>query len=760
MRLSGGHHRASGSDLDATVRGTSSGEWLSLEDARAIGISRTSFYERFSAEVAKSRLWLVRDEGRGRRFVHRDALSNDERRAWQRLLADRLKAEARRVELGSKYSEQGAEILERLSAIGDVTAEAHYECEAQRRLELLLEYEALSPKYIKGAPNPRAVEITQEWRCKDPVIIRDRKSWAKPISLRTLENYRVRYREVGFAALLPPRWSAPKPGDRRVLEYPPDVADAIRKLRLVAFPNLGEEQLYKKARERLGDVIGSVSTFRRRLRALVPRDLDVFARKGERTYAATVQTYVPRSTEELDVCELLVGDHHQFDVEVINPERNGALDRPWLTAFVDMKTRAFVGWHISFQPNARAIKYAFRRAIEPKPHDAYAMLCGIPASVYIDNGKDFRAGALEGVEGMFTLCGVKVIHAIPFNAKAKTAVERQFGTVVELFSRAQPAYCGRSTDERTERYRAAASRYNALLKKGRRDPSLPFPTLEQFRASFEMWLLEYLERPHEGLADEATGRVFSPAAIAAERRLPPRLPTSDQLAALTFEATTRVVQKGYVQRDGVLYTADELYAYEGVQVTVRFDPLDLREVLVFDRAKFVCRAAMANRSQQRADGTLDQAALDYRRRFESRKKKLRDEYARLRLSEGAGTVDEAAAMLLGPEPARLSAPSSPEVAPPPEAVTALLPVAASIARAMETPRAEPPANDTGESTVRLMEESDEAYVVERLSHRPEMPPEAHFLDEGSLAFYRQRQAEWDAAAARLIAERNAARPTR
>jgi hypothetical protein len=55
--------------------------------------------------------------------------------------------------------------------------------------------------------------------------------------------------------------------------------------------------------------------------------------------------------------------------------------------------------------------------------------------VHQDNGKDYRAEVLDHLYREF---GVKVVQALPFNAKSKL-VERFFGTVAQQFDRDFPS---------------------------------------------------------------------------------------------------------------------------------------------------------------------------------------------------------------------------------------------------------------------------------------------------------------------------------
>jgi hypothetical protein len=711
-----------------------------------LGVPRRTFFRRVKEAIERAP-HLVRGENEGR-LVHLELLGPEALERWQALQRanDRV---------------DGSAVVERLARFGDPELERAYLAEAERRAGILDSYSAIEPKMnCRGEPTRLVRDLLASWPATDPRVVADRPSWAKPISFRTLRLFHSRWKTRGIDALLPAQWAV-----QRGVEYTDDVAAVVRRLRLIDFPHLNTSQLYRRAVKLLGaDAIGSLSTFKRRLKELCPADLQVLARQGLKTYRSKIAPYVPRDwATGIDVGEILIADHHQLDILAINADRKGALDRPWLTTFLDGRTRAPMGSFIGWYPNAEAVKRAFLDAIEPKAEPQFAHLYGIPKALYADNGKDFRAEHLEGLKGIFTELGIHVIHAIPFNAKAKI-VERFHSTICEGWAKAQQSYWGSSAETRPERTRELAARYELALKEGRRDPSLPFMTLDEVRASYRAWLLEYLETPSAALTDAATGRVFTPAAIAAERREPPRVLPRSLYDAVALRATEATVDRGSVKlrhhelRTTLMYSAEELFGHHAEKVWVRWDPRDLNSVLITSMKPgvgVICRAELVTRSVQRADGTVDAPGVKRLAFARKRERELLEMQRRLARFQQEFDPHEAAKILLGPEPPQPAPPTAPLPAGG-EAVTAMLPGPAALAR--EIRRRPPKRAVEHPSTVRPLDapavDADVEYVAELLGPRPELSPEAA-IDPEMRAYDLQRQADWDAEAARVLANRKA-----
>lgn len=55
---------------------------------------------------------------------------------------------------------------------------------------------------------------------------------------------------------------------------------------------------------------------------------------------------------------------------------------PWLTLWLDIHSYCFTGWHLAWAPNSQTIALALRDGI---------LSFGVPESIYVDCGKDYRS---------------------------------------------------------------------------------------------------------------------------------------------------------------------------------------------------------------------------------------------------------------------------------------------------------------------------------------------------------------------------------
>ncbi len=233
----------------------------------------------------------------------------------------------------------------------------------------------------------------------------------------------------------------------------------------------------------------------RRLIAEIPRGESIRKREGDKAFVDKLGAYVERDYAQLSSNDLWWADHHRFDVLVTHEGREV---RPWLTAWMDARSRRIVGYSIFVgDPSSDEVLGSFRNAV---------VACGVPSTIYIDNGKDFDSRAVTGLtkaqrrkikqsmgdtteaierRGVMPSLGVTVKHALPYNARAKT-VERFFRTVKERFCKFIDGYVGGSIGEKPHDL--------AKIIKGKR-----LLTLAELSEAFDEWVEgDYHDRVHQG----------------------------------------------------------------------------------------------------------------------------------------------------------------------------------------------------------------------------------------------------------------------
>lgn len=162
-------------------------------------------------------------------------------------------------------------------------------------------------------------------------------------------------------------------------------------------------------------------------------------------------------------------DHTLLDIWL--QDGNGSRKRPWLTLIIDDFSRAISGYFLSYDhPNALHTALALRQAICPKPQPDWPV-CGLPARLYTDRGKDFVSDHLEEI--CLTL-HIAVVRAQPRQPRGKGKIERLFHSINQGLLRQLPGYT-----------------------KGPAGQVESFLSLTQFEQQLELFIHVYHQTPHQ-----------------------------------------------------------------------------------------------------------------------------------------------------------------------------------------------------------------------------------------------------------------------
>ncbi len=267
-----------------------------------------------------------------------------------------------------------------------------------------------------------------------------------------------------------------------------------------------------------GETLPSLSSLYRFLRA---RGLDgrrSAARRDHRAYAFE-----------------LAGDCWQGDV-MYGPAlgaKDGTRRKTYLIAIIDDATRLIAHAEFYLEQHLRSLKDTLKQALQKR---------GVPRRFYFDNGMIFRSRMLLGVCARL---GIELIHSRPFKPQGRAKIERWFLSV-------RRAFLCRVDLQRVEDLAAL----NRLL----------FAWVEG----------EYHQRAHRGLQGETPLDCW----IRLSDGIRP-LPLDVDLDELFLEETTRRVTKdGTLTLKGKTFEAGPSFIAQ--RVVVRFDPFDLRRVLIGD----------------------------------------------------------------------------------------------------------------------------------------------------------------------------------
>ena len=314
----------------------------------------------------------------------------------------------------------------------------------------------------------------------------------------------------------------------------------------------------------------------------IPLSVKTFYRMGEKAYHDRFDPYIERDYTLLKPMEWGCGDHHLFDFVI---KHEGRIFRPWLTMFMDMRSRKITGWHIDVVPNTLTIMRAFSMSVET---------CGLFENLLIDNGKDFKSAwfagnkwkerhtrpekeTLELIEGVLHDCGTKAHFAIPYHGQSKP-IERAFRTIIELFSKERDFYVGSNTATRPDEAKLYWGRING------RDRIEVTYTLNKLRddfAKFVVWFNAEWKHSGQGMEGATPDYVFF-AHLKTKREMP------EEMRKYVFAIRERrTIQRKGILIDGINYYNDEMIRLIGEKVEVRRDINDAGKISIFSLPDFI-----------------------------------------------------------------------------------------------------------------------------------------------------------------------------
>lgn len=321
----------------------------------------------------------------------------------------------------------------------------------------------------------------------------------------------------------------------------------------------------------------SKDAFRRRLNREVAPDVIYFAREGKKKFYDNKGYHLDRDYSDLTAGSVWVGDTRTWDVFVKVPGQ----EKPatcYITLFLDFKTYMPMGWCLHHSsPSTENTLMAMRNGIEKY---------GLPEALYVDNGREYRNRDFSGqsrmhkidideqyADSLATRLGIKMHFAIVRNARAKV-IERQFLVIKNGFDRLFNSFKGGTVVEKPEPLKA-------VLKSG------DFLTWDEFSKLADNYLREVfpglpcLGKNHEG---KSRAELWNEEIV---KREPMKRVSKETLAMITSRTVSgKIVHMGFhVQQLDAWYWAEWMPVYKGREVTLRYDPEDMRIAWCYDSEK-------------------------------------------------------------------------------------------------------------------------------------------------------------------------------
>ncbi|MFZ1082422.1 MAG: transposase [Candidatus Kryptoniota bacterium] len=305
------------------------------------------------------------------------------------------------------------------------------------------------------------------------------------------------------------------------------------------------------------------------------------ARSRRHDWEVSEEPFITRNPDEYRPGQLWFGDHTELDFLVVN--ERGKIDRRWITAFIDMRTRVIVGYNMSWQPNSTTIALAFRNAVTGEQLRAYNgneyqrlnIQC-VPEEVEIDNGKDYRSHYTQRVFGKIDFDDkarlsvqriTKLHYALPYHGQSKAEMERWFGTI-QVMLKYLPGYKGSN---------ARKNQPDTLKQEVRQGEIMNVETFDKMVA---LAINVYNNRIHRGLKNQSPLQCYLTNSTQ-NRTIDERV-----LDFLMMKVNNKIIRRSQVILLGNEYYSDSLMEFNGRKTEVYYDPQDLGFVSVYLNGEF------------------------------------------------------------------------------------------------------------------------------------------------------------------------------
>lgn len=319
--------------------------------------------------------------------------------------------------------------------------------------------------------------------------------------------------------------------------------------------------------------------------------------RGRAFYESRYAPYVPRNYSDLELLQILCGDHSERDVSVVTSK--GKLIRPWLSVWQDLRTGLIWGWHLDLAPSSQTVALAYAKGVKDfgaqpvaRPEEDFSNY------IYTDRDRTYRSHQWDGrvvavhrramnITGDFELllterqigivADLMIGHLLarPRNAKEKP-VERFFKDVSFWEENRFPEYCGRDAKSRPDAWEEFYRRHLKFVK-GESTAS-PFMPFERYREELASFIARYNSSEHERVT--LGGKRIVPleefhALYNTRYEISP-----EKVALLLLKPRVRVIEKDGVEcfRKGWFYFHDAMSKFKKASVAIRFTDDDYTHV--------------------------------------------------------------------------------------------------------------------------------------------------------------------------------------
>lgn len=490
--------------------------------------------------------------------------------------------------------------------------------ESLRMSGIVERYSAVEPKRRRDPATgkldfvPRIYELCNEAICTDPLITSTQRHRAKVMSPFTFDSLHRAYLREGLIAFLPkPKKKPPTKQDKRRAAISEGAVQWINKnWHLYRGPYPCYAKLEKEAL-RHGWEIPSASWFYRLWNDGIPPFIKALLLEGRGAYIAKYEPYVPRDNSDLEALQVLCGDHSERKVFVCL--QNGALVRPWLTIWYDLRTGLIWGWHLSITPSSHTAGLAYADGVR---NFGAQPVCrpgeGFYSYVYTDRGRDYKSHRWDGkvinvhkeamrldggVEWLCVQRRVGILDELQVKhllARARNPKEKPVERIFKDFSTWEAnnfaEYCGSDPKRRSDRLSRLYEEHKRF-ERGKR-PTSPFTNFETYREHLAEFITKYNSTEHTRLA--LGSRKIVPIEEYRQLYTTRYEIGQDTLALLLMKSERRVIGKDGVQcfQKHWRYLNEAMSEFKGCSVEIRYSDDDYGKVFVILPNMKMCEAKL------------------------------------------------------------------------------------------------------------------------------------------------------------------------
>jgi len=432
------------------------------------------------------------------------------------------------------------------------------------------------------------------------------------------------YHGEGEAGLIP-AWNCGEQ-KRRIIDDKEVIEFMKKDFMIESGPTMQESyERYTKEFKEKRDKLCSLRTYGNFINSYWTESERLLAREPDR-WKKEHGLFINRDWDKVALNEVWFSDAKQIDIACLY---RGRPIFPWLTAFMDAKSRKYTGWVLTASPDSWGIAQAFDYAISAH---------GVPKVIYIDRGMPYKSRLISGgrirtktitlfekVEeeqfiGIFRELGIEVFFAYPRNAKEKI-IEANFGCFTDR-DRNLPG--NRSFDTKHRPKKA-----DRQIKQGK------ILTFEQLHEKINQTIEERNARPHS--TTKKVPNDFYANYV-------PVVPSESFRAYLKMDRHWIKIRNSGVKIGEDFYRGEELWRHSGEEVEVRRDPADIRKAAVIqgDELLEICYLEPAGHYR-------DEITLANRKRVAQLNANIRRERKRL-MGQHEASDPRKAAMDMGAEP--------------------------------------------------------------------------------------------------------------